>query len=202
MWATMSRAQLERGIHTQVPFFKNKKMISEGHEDLDKIADSFPDKSDVSWSLCFSPFFIARLFRAGFLPIAQNIGGTQEGPLYVLMPKMHVKRCVLNIAEFNVQKKIKKHAKHFTISMNTCFDQVLAKCHDQHGENSWLVSPLRKALAHLHQNRKGVSVSLVSVELWRHSDADHVPLLVAGELGVLTGAVYTSLTGFSERKEN
>ena len=201
VWLNVPRSQIERAIQHQVPFFKTLIKITEGEceQDLDKLAsDVLPEMTDLTWSLCFSPPFLARLFYAGFLPIAQEIGQTDPASaIYVLLPKMHIERCVLlDLTLFRVNKKTQKDAKYFSITLNSCFSRVLDRCLVQHGAQCWLLPPLRNALSHIYKSKGKFPVSVVSVEVWRDEE------LVAGEVGVLVGAVYTSLTGFSDRLHN
>ena len=52
-------------------------------------------KGEFTWTLCFRPSFVAALSYEGFLSICSDQGGSAQPGLYVLLPKMHVQRCVV-----------------------------------------------------------------------------------------------------------
>ena len=84
---------------------------------------------DFYVSKLFHPNLIAQLISEGFLPIATR---------GLLLPKLHVLRCVLQlkpISKLHISKSTRKKAQRFSISINESFDRVVAGCHRQHGEN-------------------------------------------------------------------
>ena len=194
-WSSISRLHLEKAIAHEVPGFDTIRMITEA-DDPDKVADEIVSKggkSDYAWSLCFRPSVILRLLYSGFLPICTNLGGNDD-PLWVLLPKLHIKRCVLDLYNLHISKKTRKLANKFSLSVGADWEAVMTGCLNQHGEN-WLYPPLRAALYALSKNPACLRV--VSVELWSTENGK----LAAGELGVLVGGVYISLSGFCEKKE-
>ena len=195
-WVEVPRSQIEKAISKQVPEFhpKSRKMLTEA-DDLEKAADEVErdNKDEISWSLCFLPSFIASLFRSGFLPIACNMGG--DDALYVLLPKLHAMRCICSWKDVHVSRKTRRQSSKYYMTFNTCFNRVADKVNEQHA-NSWLYPPLRNALEVLNKGR-GPLACVVSVELWDIESGE----LTAGELGVLVGSVYTSLTGFCDKNK-
>jgi hypothetical protein len=76
-------------------------------------------------SLCFAPLFIRRLCYEGFLPICSEIAdGTG---LYVLLPKLHVRRCVLEFENLVISRQTRRRARAYTLSINKAFDLVRAR---------------------------------------------------------------------------
>ena len=76
----------------------------------------------------FDPALIVQLIAEGFLPIA-TAG--------ILLPKLHVARCVLQLrptCNLHISKSTRRKAKHFSLTINHCFDQVVSGCHAQHGK--------------------------------------------------------------------
>eukprot|EP00045_Choanoeca_perplexa_P005504 m.46576 g.46576 ORF g.46576 m.46576 type:complete len:285 (+) comp13157_c0_seq9:115-969(+) len=153
--------------------------------DLDQVVDLMMGyEDDFCWSSTQHPEYYARLIRAGFLCIASTVGRR-----HVLVPKLHVDRCLMtDLNNLVVSKGTRKKAKRYQMTINTAFDDVAEGCIDQHGYN-WLGMVLG-SLKQLHEHpQHGVKVH--SIEVWRENQ------LVAGELGTTVGSVYTSLTGFT-----
>lgn len=167
-----------------------------------------PYHGDFCVSPSFHPALISQLMAAGFLPIATD---------KYLLPKLHRERCVvpLNSEEpFRVGKSVRKKTKRFAMTINQQYDQVVAGCHEQHGDSCWLYPDLVEAFRHIHRhNQPGMLapvflldsnnvhqkrmciVRLYSLEVY---DA-RTDELVAGELGYSVGSIYTSLTGFTRQ---
>lgn len=165
---------------------------------------------DFCWSLDFSESFLRRLLFHGFLPICTRI---PPAPLFVLLPKLHRRRCVLRrLSGLHVDRGAKKRSRRYHLTVNASYPEVVLGCIEQHGE-SWLWPPMREALAALwhsgcsddqmdvshsagaareiDSSSKPLPVRLKSIELWTEDRK-----LVAGELGYTCGSMYTSLTGF------
>mmetsp|Transcript_31692 Transcript_31692/g.67107 ORF Transcript_31692/g.67107 Transcript_31692/m.67107 type:complete len:432 (-) Transcript_31692:86-1381(-) len=162
---------------------------------------------DFYVSRSFDPRLIVQLMAEGFLPIATR---------GYLLPKLHVERCVLELnptSKLHISRSTRRKSKKFLLSVNECFDEVVAGCHRQHGTN-WLYPPIVAAFRAIHQrttdaNSGGVHamimsndsmepvdvtpVRLYSVEVWNAETG----ALAGGELGYSVGGIYSSLTGFS-----
>ncbi|OQS02719.1 hypothetical protein THRCLA_04935 [Thraustotheca clavata] len=123
----------------------------------------------------------------GFLPIA-----TKQHRTVYLLPKLHLERCVLTPKTLHIPKSIRKKAKHYTLTFNTAYNDVVKGCHAQHGV-AWLypevVEGFRGLLPGLWLSSTEC-IRLYSIELWKDG------VLVAGELGYTNGKMFTSLTGF------
>lgn len=151
------------------------------------IAEKNPD--DFNWAVSFDPDFIAELMSLGFLPMAHSLGRNQ----FILLPKLHTTRCLLELKDMHVPKSVRKKARNFELSMDTAFDEVCRGIDQQHGE-SWFYPPIVEAFKALQQRGAtgalGGKVFVHSFELWHGDD------LVAGEVGYVVGTSYTALSGF------
>ena len=153
---------------------------------------------EFCWSLDWDSEFFGLLIYNGFLNIAVELSN-----LYVLMPKLHKQRCIVDLSDINVirkcvnnvnsSKSIKKKCKKYRLTVNKCFTKVIQCCLDQHGME-WLYPPMQGVLYLLNINndiKQFYGVRVISIELWDKNNQ-----LIAGEIGSLVGGIYTSLTGF------
>lgn len=146
-WKALTTDQLCQLIRKQSPRFQRRQYLRD-ETSLESFATTFnlDFEGDFCWSLCFSARFIRALCHEGFLPICCEFGrGTG---LFVLLPKLHTMRCVLEFVDLHIPKKVRKRAHKYTMTVDNAFDEVMAGCLEQHGV-SWLYPPLRDAFAKL-----------------------------------------------------
>eukprot|EP00040_Diaphanoeca_grandis_P019360 m.102160 g.102160 ORF g.102160 m.102160 type:complete len:363 (-) comp27390_c0_seq1:74-1162(-) len=191
-WQEHPIDSLHKMIISQMRYFRSLPYIKDERalEALIREGIETTLKGDFTWSLCFDPSFYVKLNYHGFLPICSEIGGNT---LYALMPKLHMKRCVLKFDELHISKKVKKGLSKYTLTCNTEIEKVFAGLKAQHGDN-WIYPPVREALRILHDENgtqaHGFVGRAVCFELWEDSK------LVAGEVGMAIGRNYTSYSGF------
>jgi Leu/Phe-tRNA-protein transferase len=156
-------------------------------ENGDLLADwleaAYPDEFCVSMS--FEPDFVDELCASGFIPMAVR---SEEGDEY-LIPKLHVIRSVLRPDEVRITRTARRESSRYSFRLDSRFDEVLDACVAVHGEE-WLRPPLTEAWRELFASRGKRRSLFSSMELYRGE------ALVAGEIGVFVGGVYTSLTGY------
>ena len=111
-------------------------------------------QGDFCWSRSFDQKFITSLMYEGFLIMCQYQGGK-----HLLLPKLHVDRCLLDFADLRVPKRIRSLAQPFTFSVDRDFEGVIKGCHQQHGQ-SWLYPPLVSVLRNIH--KFAVSIDFLS----------------------------------------
>lgn len=140
--------------------------------------------SEFACSHTFHPDFIDAVCRLGYFPMAVPL--IANG--YLMTPKIHTNRCIVNFAQMQFPSNTIKKAKKFDFSINKAFDDVARLCIACHGTN-WLYPPLVRAFSAMHKNPSSFKTKLWSIEIWRENQ------LVAGELGYSVGSTYTSLTG-------
>jgi Leu/Phe-tRNA-protein transferase len=142
------------------------------------------------WSLDYNLDFLHQCWYEGFLTMSDRISSSRD----VLLPKLHVARCVVDFVNVRKpQKSCIKRAKKmgYVLTVNKAFADVCKGIQEQHGFN-WFFPKLVKTFTDsnstLPTNDK---THIVSFELWT-KDGE----LIAGEVGVVCGACYTSYSGF------
>ena len=166
-WAATQRAYLRAIIEEQIPTFRARPYIHDQQHLLELLAAGLATtlRDEFCWSLCFQPAFVRMLCHEGFLPICSEIANGTG--LYVLLPKLHTRRCVLEFGNVRVQKSTRKRARGFRMSVNRAFARVMEGCVEQHGED-WLHPPMRAVLSRLHdweQARHGVAHDLSLIHI-------------------------------------
>ena len=139
----------------------------------------------------FNEDFIIRLMKAGFLVMSAELKDNEkEESLCILLPKLHLVRSVLFYPDLHIKKSTRKFLSKYELGVDTDFDLVLDKCVQTHGDD-WLTSPLVETLKGIRKS-KSPRAKPVSFAVYRDGE------LKAGEIGVVTGRVYTSYSGYHE----
>ena len=166
-------------------------------DDCDKVVDAILE-TNYSEEFClakdFDEDFISRLMEAGFLVMSADINydeNKKADPFYILLPKLHLIRSVLFFPELHIKKSICPFLHRYELKVNTDFEIILDKCIKTHGDD-WLTPPLVEAIKGIRQCN--LPVKPVSFAVYRNGE------LKAGEIGVTTGRVYTSYSGYYEEK--
>jgi Leu/Phe-tRNA-protein transferase len=155
----------------------------------------FHSQEDFYVSRYFDPLLLAHLMYEGFLPIASEYRNQ-----CILLPKLHLKRCLLLLNESqHIPKTVKKRGRKYKLILNRSLEEVVKGCHKQHGI-PWLYPPIVESFKVLFQRgEQGMELyPNQKVRFWTIELLDIASdKLCAGELGYTVGKVYTSLTGFS-----
>ena len=155
----------------------------------------------------FSPDFISRLMKAGFLVMSLNIS-TTEIPYYILFPKLHLERSALFFENLHIKKSVRRLLNRYELRADAEFEHIIDRCVEIHGAD-WLTPPLVDVIKKI-RNTHPLSLNHkeecsdfnlplsapypASFALYRDGQ------LAAGEFGVISGKVYTSYSGFYNEK--
>eukprot|EP00941_MAST-03F_sp_MAST-3F-sp1_P005674 g5674.t1 len=156
-------------------------------------------KKNYYFSLDMSPeFYVAQAF-AGFIAVACH----QQNKTF-LLPELQKEYCVLDFEDLHISRKVRKRSRQFTISIDQDFPAVLSGIRMHHSEDSWLLKKYENLLLYMFQQHtlpvpgyKNIHFRVHSCEVYDATSNK----VVAGEVGYSIGSVYTSLTGFFNRKE-
>jgi len=177
----------------RVLFLEDKPYIDYKLDSVEEYANNFLcQTSEMGWSLDFDPNFFCELAYEGFNPTSIEIPADHD--LKVLTPCFELERDVLTCLSTHISKKTRKRARHYTLTMDVAYEDVMLECIHLHGEG-WLYrgerSVLRRLRKHGYTGSKDIKFATRSFELWNKKGE-----LVAGDLGYTLGGVYVSQTGF------
>ena len=94
-------------------------------------------------------------------------------------------RGVLRPAEVHVSRSLRRSLRRFTVSIDTCFDAVVAACADPSRSHGWISPEYRRSYQQLHQLGWAHSI-----EVWDG------PRLAGGLFGVEVGGLFAAETKF------
>jgi Leu/Phe-tRNA-protein transferase len=166
-------------------------------DDCDTVVNIMLD-TNYSEEFCIAvdwdPAFIARLMKAGFLVMSEQIlVEDRNGKIVkktIALPKLHLIRSALFFHELHIKKSVKRFLGRYELAFDSDFETIVQKCVAVHGDY-WLTPALLEALYAIRSCRNS-PVRPVSFGVYRAGR------LVAGEFGVISGRVYTSYSGYHD----
>jgi Leu/Phe-tRNA-protein transferase len=166
-------------------------------DDCDTVVDIMLD-TDYSEEFCvavdWDPAFIARLMKAGFLVMSEQIlVEDEDGKIMkktIVLPKLHLVRSALFFHELHIKKSVNRFLNRYELAFDGDFETIVQKCVAVHGDY-WLTPALLEALYTIRSCRHS-PVRPVSFGVYRDGK------LIAGEFGVVSGRVYTSYSGYHD----
>lgn len=149
-------------------------------------------KVNYYWSDDWSRDFYIKQAKLGF------ISTTYEIPeKLLLLPELQFEYALLDFTNLHIDSKVKKLIKedNYKLTFDTSFEKVLEKI-DKYHKYNWLKGPYIDLMKQLHK-AKDPNFQLHSVELLSKENRN----IIAGEIGYVIGATYTSLSGFSLKEK-
>jgi len=167
-------------------------------EIIDKILSNTEyDILERGIGLTFSKKFIGDLMFSGFYITSDilnkktlwfDLDNTDKKKLGIF-PLLNIWKIqtVLFFNNLHISKSINRILKDYELKINYNFKNVLNNIIERHG-NVWITPPLKKTLLKL--NKGNYKAKAISFEVYKNGE------LKAGEIGIKTGRIYTSYSGF------
>jgi Leu/Phe-tRNA-protein transferase len=172
------------------------------NNDPDKIIDTIIsdnkfDTLERGVGLSFSPRFLGDLMFSGFYitsdvlnkeTISFDINFTSIDDL-AFFPLLNLwkTQTVLFFENLHISKTTSRIIKNYELRINYDFTNVLDNITETHGD-LWVTPPLKEILITL--NQKNNQSKAISFQVYKNGE------LKAGEIGIKTGKIYTSYSGF------
>ena len=142
----------------------------------------------------FSKDFYVKLAFCGFISISYTI----NEKLY-LLPEIQFEYAILDFENLHISKKVKKllNQNNYQFKITKNLNNIIEKLESYHKSN-WLKDEYKELLNSLidYSNPK-IDFEIFSIELYDKNTKE----LIAGEIGYKIASTYTSLTGFSSKKD-
>lgn len=148
-------------------------------------ATSWPDQDLVALSEEFDPDLVVAAYAAGVFPMPLREAGWPPGTMGWWSP---VRRGVLPLEFLRVPRSLRQSAKRFVTSVDTAFDEVVARCADPARPGGWIDHAIIEVYGELH--RRGVAHS---VEVWTPAGQ-----LVGGLYGVGIAGLFAGESMFHD----
>jgi len=167
-------------------------------EIIDKITGNTEyDKLERGIGLTFTKKFIGNLMFSGFY-ITSDILNREtlwfdlentDKKKFRYFPLLNIWKIqtVLFFNNLHITKSVNRIIKNYELRINYNFKNVLNNIIERHG-SVWITPPLKKTLLKL--NKGNYKTKAVSFEVYKNGE------LKAGEIGIVTGKIYTSYSGF------
>lgn len=180
----------------------NGNIIVDDNDNPDEIIDKIIgnnayDELETGIGLTFSQKFIGDLMFSGFYITSDILNretlwfdfDDSDEIEFEYFPLLNIwkTQTVLFFDNLHISKTINRILKNYELRINCDFTNVLNKIIENHGD-IWITPPLKETLIKL--NKSDYKAKAISFEVYKNGE------LQAGEVGVKTGKIYTSYSGF------
>ena len=144
------------------------------------------------WTLNYSADFYIKLARAGFITVSFTF--LDE---FYFIPEIQYDYAILDFKDLHIERNVKKLLKnnHYIFEINYSIAEIIDGIEKQH-EPSWMKNQYRDLMLELYSMDRHDFKLITAAILDKETE-----VAVAGEVGYITGKVYTSLSGFSIREK-
>ena len=146
-----------------------------------QVANAEPGEDLIGVGADLQPATLITAYRSGAFPMGLGRGG--RNPMGWWSPDP---RGVIRPAEIHVSRSLRRSMRHFAVTIDVAFEQVMLGCADPARTGRWITPAILRAYRELH--RLGWAHS---IEVWQESR------LVGGLYGVAIGGLFAGESSHS-----
>ena len=180
-------------------FFHEGRITLGEFQSADRLAEIYASERELYWTEDWSPELYIAQAKAGFIATSIDLGFPET--FRILLPEIQHAYAILDWENLHASRSMKRwmrgHAYErgeFRLEVGIDFRQVLEGIARAHPDN-WMEGRYHDLLGELADGEWD-QFELIPVGMF-----DSYGRLVAGEMGVRTGRIYTSLSGFMDRRD-
>ena len=145
----------------------------------------WPDQDLVALTAEFDAPLTLEAYCAGAFPMPLHDAGLPEGVMGWWSP---MRRAILPLGDLRVTRSLRKSARHYRVSVDRAFDEVIARCGDPRRPDGWIDSDIVRVFTELH-----AAGAVHSVEVWTPAGQ-----LAGGLYGVSLGGLFAGESMFHD----
>jgi len=145
-----------------------------------QVANAEPGEDLIGVGADLQPATLIAAYRSGAFPMGLGRGG--RNPMGWWSPDP---RGIIRPAEMHVSRSLRRSMRHFDVTIDVAFDQVMLGCADPARTGRWITPAILRAYRELH--RLGWAHS---IEVWQESH------LVGGLYGIAIGGLFAGESMF------